>query len=219
MPPYNNNRRKSYNNNKKSTSADWQGLLYYSIIGVLVYIVFMAIRSLSLGSGNKSSFADWLKSIFNIFQAGTGGSDGVKNGTDSGTSQVENSQGFESDVDNQGNSTELYSGAITDSVYFKKSEYFGNQKPPDNPTYISNYNKLVKDLDLIRQNFGSAVKIVTGYKGGDLAIFTECKGAHIKAVNGNNQALNNVVVALRKSNQLSGVSVYYDDGATRYYNK
>jgi len=78
----------------------------------------------------------------------------------------------------------------------------------------------MKDLDLIRQNFGSAVKITTGYKGGNLSMFQECKGVHIKAGNNANQALNKVVMNLRNSNQISGVSVYFEDtGDTRYYHK
>jgi len=217
MPRYYNRRKTSTNKSNASTSADWQGLFYYSIIGILCYVGFMAIRSLSLGTGNKSSFADWLKSIFNIFEAGLGGSNGTSStSVDNGNDNA----GFEEPTDNQGNGVDLYSGTIRDYTYFKASEYFGVYPRPTNPTYIANYNKLMSDLDLIRKNFGSAVKIVSGYKASDLALFQECKCAHIKASNGNNEALNNVVLALRKSSQLTGVSVYFpDSGDTRYYHK
>lgn len=214
MPPY---RKRTTSTKKNTTSADWQGLAYYSIIGVVCYIAFMAIRSLSLGSGNKSSFFDWLKSIFNILEAGTGGS-----GT-SGTSPEDygnDNAGYETQAEGNNSGTDLYSSAIKDFQYFKASEYFGNHPRPTNPTFIANYNTLMKDLDLIRLNFGSAIKIVTGYKSSDLAIFQECKGAHIKASNGANDALNKVVLALRNSSQLKGSSVYMpDSGETRYFNK
>lgn len=214
MPNYYKKRRTT-SKNSASTSADWQGLAYYSIIGVLIYIGFMAIRSLSLGTGNRSSFADWLKSIFNIFDA-------WNTGTGSGTSTAvtPDLSGFENtDLDNQGGQ-DLYSQGITDSQYFKASEYFGNYPKPTDPTLINNYNRLISDLDLIRKTFGSAVYISAGYKAGDPEIFHNCKGVHFKASNGNNQALNNTVVALRKSNQINGVSVYMVDlGETRYYIK
>lgn len=220
MPNYNNRRKKTSYNTNNSTSADWQGLLYYSIIGILIYIGFMAIRSLSLGNGQKHSFLDWLKSIF-AFGSGNGGTSITGNGSGSGNSNTSgNNTGFESpDISGNGG-IDMYSGTIKDYQYFKASEYFGNYPRPTNPVYIANYDKLMKDLDLIRKNFGSAVKIVSGYKASDLAIFQECRGVHIKATNGNNDALNKVVLALRNSGQITGVSVYIpDSGETRYYNK
>ncbi|SHK63239.1 hypothetical protein [Epilithonimonas mollis] len=208
------NRRSVKKNNSSSSSADWQGLIYYSIIGVLLYIGFMAIRSLSLGTGNKSSFADWFKSIFDIFSAGTGFGDSDQ------TVKGNDNSGFEDTVDQQGNGQDLYSGTIRDYEYFKANEYFGNYPRPTNGTYIANYDRLMRDLDLIRLNYGSAVKISSGYLASDIAIFKECKGAHIKPSNGNNEALNKVVVALRNSGQLKGSSVYFPDtGETRYYIK
>lgn len=217
MPNYYKKRRTT-SKNSASTSADWQGLAYYSIIGVLVYIGFMAIRSLSLGTGNRSSFADWLKSIFNIFEAwntGTGSGTGT-----SDSSETPDLSGFENtDLDNQGGQ-DLYSQGIKDTQYFKASEYFGNYAKPTDPTLINNYNRLISDLDLIRKTFGSAVTISAGYKAGSPSMFQNCTGVHIKASNGNNQALNNTVVALRKSNQITGTSVYMEDsGETRYYIK
>lgn len=217
MPNYYKKRRTT-SKNSASTSADWQGLAYYSIIGVLVYIGFMAIRSLSLGTGNRSSFADWLKSIFNIFEAwntGTGSGTGTSDSSD-----TPDLSGFENtDLDNQGGQ-DLYSQGINDTQYFKASEYFGNYPRPTDPTRINNYNRLIADLDLIRKTFGSAIKIVTGYKGGSPTIFQNCTGAHIKAANGSNEALNKTVDLLRKTNQITGTSVYMEDsGDTRYYIK
>ena len=208
MPPYKNRRRTSTNNSNSSSSADWQGLLYWSIIGTLAYIGFMALRSLSLGTGNKSSFADWLKSIFNIFEAGLGGSGGDSSNTGDSTND---NAGFVNDSGSGTTGTDLYSGSYKDYTYFKASEYFGNYPRPNNATYLANYDKLMKDLDLIRKNFGSAVKITTGYKASTLSMFQECKGVHIVAGNGNNEALNKVVMALRTSAQITGVSVYYED--------
>jgi len=216
MPPYK-KRVSTTRNNSKTTSADWQGLIYYSIIGILCYIGFMAIRSLSLGTGNKASFADWLKSIFNIFQSGNGGS---SSGTAPTTSAPTDNGGFEDIPTDQGTGVDLYAGAIKDYKYFKASEYFGNQPRPTNPQYIANYNKLMVDLDKIRQNYGSSIQIISGYKAGNLAFFQECKGAHIKPVNGNYDALLKVVNALKNTNQISGTIVgLIDDKAIRYYFK
>ena len=214
MPPYK-KRVSSTRNNSKTTSADWQELIYYSIIGILCYIGFMAIRSLSLGNGNKSSFADWLKSIFNIFQSGTGG-----NSSGTSSPNVDDNGGFEDIPIDQGTGVDLYSGTIKDYKYFKASEYFGNQPRPTNPQYIANYNKLMVDLDKIRENYGSSIQIISGYKAGNLAFFTECKGAHIKPSNGNYDALLKVVNALKNTNQITGTIVgLIDDKAIRYYFK
>lgn len=61
------------------------------------------------------------------------------------------------EVDSSGN-VKLY-----DAMYFKVSEYFGSFDIPSDPVLISNYNRLIIDLDLVRANFGEAVKIVEGY--------------------------------------------------------
>lgn len=60
-------------------------------------------------------------------------------------------------VDSSGN-IKLY-----DAIYFKVSEYFGSFDIPVDPVLISNYNRLIIDLDLVRANFGSAIKIIEGY--------------------------------------------------------
>jgi len=150
------------------------------------------LRSVTLGSGNKSSFFDWLKNMGSIIDSKitdiTSGTGGTSNQPSSG---------------NDGNSQTGTNGIIK-SEFFKESEYFPSCKPTD-ARRIGNYNRLIKSMDKIRSQWGSAILIVSGYECDNsekMPAFDDCKAIMFKAQNGKNKSLYDAVGKLRDSGKI-----------------
>lgn len=80
-------------------------------------------------------------------------------------------------------------------VYFKDSEYFGKYEKPEK--YLSNYFRLLRQLDKIREKFGSAILIKKGYSPSFTGLITDtfqiCQSVEIYPQNGNVSGLAKVI--------------------------
>ncbi|MGX9985479.1 hypothetical protein [Soonwooa purpurea] len=186
MPKYykRSNRPKRNTTVSKSNDGgfDWFNLIYFLLIGSGAYLIYMMLRSVTLGTDNKSSFFDWLKNMGSILDDKISGLGSQNSSGSSGSSN--DTQG------NNGNSENGTNGLIK-SQYFKESEYFPNCKPTDQKR-VGNYNRLIKQMDRIRSEWGSEILVVGGFEcdnSDKLPAYDECRAIQFEAQNGKTVAL------------------------------
>lgn len=211
MPNYYKKRR-STKKTSDTFDIDWKLIL----VGIGLFLVYRLFTS-KKGS-NKGTLLDWLKSLFNLgFGFGSGNNP-------LGNSNAGSDYGFENGNGNGANS-ENGSGngggippALNQAKYFQEKEYFGNYPRPTAPEHIANYNRLIKSLDVIRAEFGSAVVIKQGYNSNDERLaYRVCKGVVISAQNGRNTELYDLIAKLKLANKIETGTVYIFEKETIQY--
>ena len=95
-------------------------------------------------------------------------------------------------------------------IYFKESEYLGKYSLPIE--LQGNLSKLLRVLDTIRTNFGSAILIKRGYSPSITGIITNkfetCESVEIYPQNGKLKELNKLVLSLKQTVNLDVVENY-----------
>lgn len=151
----------SKNNNKSNTNEiNWETMLVIGVVAFIVYVFAKSKWDLDNLFKNITSLEWWkglLKGNVTTHPTEGGSSDGTSTtgtpGKKPGTVTPGDLEIIDKDIDN----TFTYN-----AKYFQASEYFGATLTPDR--FRSNYSFLMLQLDRIRENWGSPIKITKGYQ-------------------------------------------------------
>lgn len=188
--------------NVENSSTNWGEILKWSFWGfILLIVVRFLFGEKTEGKSGFSNIWEFLKSLF--LWGGTGGNGGTDSGKGNGS----------------GTGTSLGTGSGDSSVsettpgyylpkYFQFKEYFGNYKMPTDSASIANFNKLMKALDRIRSDWGSAIVIRKGFDPA-LSCHSVCSCVKFEAQNGKQRQLYDLGVELRNGGFISSDLRFY----------
>ncbi|MCL1640982.1 hypothetical protein [Elizabethkingia anophelis] len=190
----------SKNNNKSSTNTiNWETMLIIGVVAFIIYVFNKSKWDLDNLFKNITSLEWWkglLKGNVTTHPTEGGSSDGtetsgVPDEKKKPTVDVGNVEIIDKDVDN----TFTYH-----AKYFTDREYFGATLTPSR--FRSNYSFLMLQLDRIRENWGSPIKITKGYQNPtvtDIAYYNGynlCLAVNIAPVIGSVSQLSTVITSL-----------------------